>query len=79
MYEYTHSLFSFMKLAALAGAYLISPTPGAANQNPSPEFARSFASYPNGTAYFDVWSPTFSTLYSQVGKCGSRCYNRKTS
>ena len=51
----------------MMGAYRISPTPGAKDQNASPSWAQGYANYPNGTNYFDVVSPKFSTLYSQVG------------
>lgn len=52
------------------GAYEISPTPKAAGQSRSPPFAASFASYPNGTDFFDAYSPVFSTLYSQIWWAG---------
>ena len=46
------------------GQYFVSPTPGGAQTQP--KFASGFRHYPNGTNYFDVYSPEFSTLYSQV-------------
>ena len=48
------------------GDYFISPTPGATNRSAQLEFTKSFRNYPRGTNYFDVVSPKFSTLYSQV-------------
>ena len=48
-----------------AGAYLASRTPNASSKVP-PVWLQGFKHYPGGVNYFDVHSPTFSTLYSQV-------------
>ena len=44
------------------GAYPMSPTPGG---RPG-QFPKRFADYPGGVESYDVYSPAFSTLYSQV-------------
>lgn len=46
------------------GEYLLSQTPGA--ERTRELFPRNFRDYPRGVNYFDVYSPTISTLYSQV-------------
>jgi len=51
------------------GLYTLSPT-GGANPNATKSlFPKNFKDYPGGVEYFDVYSPTIKSLYSQVGIC----------
>ena len=46
------------------GEYFSSATPG--QQQQGTRALPAFHTYPGGVSYFDVYSPTISTLYSQV-------------
>ena len=46
------------------GDYLLAQTPGA--DRTQQRFPAAYRDWPGGARYFDVYSPTFSTLYSQV-------------
>lgn len=48
----------------LNGDYVLSETPGA--QQTAQKFPKRFSDYPRKPTYFDVYSPTIKTLYSQV-------------
>lgn len=46
------------------GEYILSQTPG--GDKTQDKFPTHYKDYPRGVKYFDVYSPKFSTLYSQV-------------
>jgi hypothetical protein len=47
------------------GAYVISPSGGADPNATKSLFPTNFKDYPNGVEFFEIYSPTISTLYSQ--------------
>ena len=55
---------NFTKGPNLNGDYLLSPTPGA--KETQKRFPTHFRDYPGGVESFDIYSPVFSTRYSQV-------------
>lgn len=62
--EPTYGPFVPTREPNLNGQYLLSQTPGA--DGTRTKYPAQYRDYPRGVRYFDVWSPTIKTLYSQV-------------